>query len=917
MADQTKDNAGAPSVESLVKRGCLFLEDSEWKKADEYFDKALDINPEHAPAYIGKLCAELMVRREDSLGDYKGLRQGKKFEKPLGEYGNFQKAIRFADDGYRKKLNDYEQKIKENFPKTIPQRFTDEFIKSELARLEKEIANCDAEITKNEQNNNYYQSRYKELSGKTLPMVAEYRNQTGNYTGLLSEIEKTLASYNPLFKQYYDESNDALKRSGEASKRTYEYKNKKAEYEKKKKEIEPLAGISCLDRMDVYYNRVVEAMKKGSTEDEFKNLAEQFRSLEGYKDSAELIDKCGKLVIKIQYDKLVQEKNKAKTEEEYRELSKKFRKWGGYENSVQMADECDKLADECVKQKEREKKARYDDLLKAKNNALYEDNFLHLVKEFRKMGDYENAVQMANECDKQFNVLKEKREEQERQAMVKEAARKKAEAEALKRKEAEDKRREKQKRLNIVLAVIITIAALTAFIVYRLTGSLNPFQQNSVVISEGVSVIGEGEFSRKQLVNVEIPDSVTSIGNNAFKRNKLTRVVIPGSVKSIGENAFANNRLTSITIGSNVIMGGEAFGSGFEEVYNNNNMEEGIYKWIEKNKVGWAQIDGDNIIVPGGVLSEKLAWLQRGADSNNTYIIKINADEYCTSSPHTLEYQDKSNITIVLKGNGANRVIGLNSKGAMFTIRPNVNLVLDNITLKGLNDNDDAMINVDGGMLKMNTGSAITGNQVIAKSTGGVYVASGTFEMLGGTISNNSTTHWWGGGVQVGGGDFIMTGGTISGNTAFYGGGVQVHHNGRRGGIFTMKGGTIIGNTAREAGGGVYVNGDVDGTVGGTFAMNDGTITGNTANKHGGGVFIHNNQNNVPTAFNKTGGIITGYVSAPNTGNVVKNNSGVIPRRGHAVSFGSEKLLRRRETTTGSGMNFSVSKKNASGAWDQ
>jgi len=52
MENQMKDNAGAPSVESLVKRGCLFLEDSEWKKADEYFDKALDINPEHAPAYM-------------------------------------------------------------------------------------------------------------------------------------------------------------------------------------------------------------------------------------------------------------------------------------------------------------------------------------------------------------------------------------------------------------------------------------------------------------------------------------------------------------------------------------------------------------------------------------------------------------------------------------------------------------------------------------------------------------------------------------------------------------------------------------------------------------------------------------------------------------------------------------------------
>jgi len=32
------DNAGASDAEPLVKRGYLFLEDSDWNKADEYFD---------------------------------------------------------------------------------------------------------------------------------------------------------------------------------------------------------------------------------------------------------------------------------------------------------------------------------------------------------------------------------------------------------------------------------------------------------------------------------------------------------------------------------------------------------------------------------------------------------------------------------------------------------------------------------------------------------------------------------------------------------------------------------------------------------------------------------------------------------------------------------------------------------------
>jgi len=51
-------------VESLMKRGHLALEDSEWSKANEYFDKVLDIDPENARGYLGKLCAETERRSE-------------------------------------------------------------------------------------------------------------------------------------------------------------------------------------------------------------------------------------------------------------------------------------------------------------------------------------------------------------------------------------------------------------------------------------------------------------------------------------------------------------------------------------------------------------------------------------------------------------------------------------------------------------------------------------------------------------------------------------------------------------------------------------------------------------------------------------------------------------------------------------
>jgi len=342
-----------------------------------------------------------------------------------------------------------------------------------------------------------------------------------------------------------------------------------------------------------------------------------------------------------------------------------------------------------------------------------------------------------------------------------------------------------------------------------------------------------------------------------------------------------------------------------------------IALWTVGLTVVKAQTNNNDIVVPGDNLAAKLVWLQRSADSHNTYIVEIKANE--NVSPHTFEYKGAINITVILKGDNVNRTLRLRTHGTMFTINSDVTLILDNnVTIQGHKGNNNAMVIVNGGTLKMNAGAAIIGNQIDAGNTGGVYVAYGNFEMNGGTISDNSTTYWWGGGVQVGEGTFEMNGGTISGNTASYGGGVQVYRSNNKGGTFIMRGGTISGNTAYMCGGGVYVNGDVYGSYGGTFLMIDGIITGNTANKMAGGVFIHNNQNNVPTAFTKTGGTITGYNSDQVNGNVVKDDDGVLARVGHAVCVsGDDIVLRRKETTAGADVKFSVAKTNISGDWEK
>ncbi len=64
-----REQRNNPTVESLLKRVFIFLKDEEWQSADEYCERVLDIEPENARAYLGKLMAYLKVHTEEVLKD--------------------------------------------------------------------------------------------------------------------------------------------------------------------------------------------------------------------------------------------------------------------------------------------------------------------------------------------------------------------------------------------------------------------------------------------------------------------------------------------------------------------------------------------------------------------------------------------------------------------------------------------------------------------------------------------------------------------------------------------------------------------------------------------------------------------------------------------------------------------------------
>lgn len=91
-------------IAPLLKRVFMFLEDRDWRSADEYCEKVLDINPECADAYLGKLMAELRVSKKERLKDC---------ALPFSTRPSYEKVIRFCDENLKKELVSYNEFIVE------------------------------------------------------------------------------------------------------------------------------------------------------------------------------------------------------------------------------------------------------------------------------------------------------------------------------------------------------------------------------------------------------------------------------------------------------------------------------------------------------------------------------------------------------------------------------------------------------------------------------------------------------------------------------------------------------------------------------------------------------------------------------------------------------------------------------------
>ena len=332
------------NVAPLLKRAFMFLEDGDWNSANEYCEKVLDLNPECAEAYVGKLMVELQVKRQESL---------KNLAEPFDGSSNYQKALRFGDDklstvlkGYIENINTRNENARKDSiyrqakSKMSASRTEDRY--KEAARLFASINEyMDAAALAQECNEKAETARKDAIHSKAMATATGERIEPYKQAIKLFEsipgwkdADEQLAKCQKIIENLQAKAEaDRLERE-----RLAEIARKRAkERARRNKKIAIIATpIICVIAAFIFilnaviipnvkYNNAVALLDAGK----YDEAIVAFKALDGYKDSANMIIECkyGDAIALMEAEK-------------YLEAISAFEALGGYKNSTDMITEC-------------------------------------------------------------------------------------------------------------------------------------------------------------------------------------------------------------------------------------------------------------------------------------------------------------------------------------------------------------------------------------------------------------------------------------------------------------------------------------------------------------------------------------------------------------------------------------------------
>ena len=344
VVKETVITGGNANTAPLLKRAFMFLEDGDWNSANEYCEKVLDIDPENASAYLGKLLSELRVRKQESLKDQ---------AEPFDHNNNYQKAVRFADEKLKSALTGYIEHINtRNENARLDSIYTRAKNAMSAANTEsayKEAAHLFESIDEYQDSAVLVQSCYEkaEIARKDAILSEGKSKMCGevisNYEAAIKLFE-SISGWKDADEKIYtcQKKIEEIKAKAEADRlekeRQAEIARKEAErIAKRNKKIAiittpivcaVIAFIIVLNTVIIpngKYNNAIALMDAGK----YGEAILVFEALEGYKDSANKIEECN-------YNNAIALMDAGK----YGEALLVFEALEGYKDSANKIEEC-------------------------------------------------------------------------------------------------------------------------------------------------------------------------------------------------------------------------------------------------------------------------------------------------------------------------------------------------------------------------------------------------------------------------------------------------------------------------------------------------------------------------------------------------------------------------------------------------
>ena len=328
----------APGVTSLLKRAALFLEDGDTASAREYYDRVLDIDPECAEAYMGKVCAETGCRKESDLGALNYC---------VDMRGDWQKAVRFASAAQKQTYEGYMASVRARVEEHCHELAIDCACAVAVGRgsrakmddaLKTYRANC---LTKGsestdysaEENASWHLAGYQSIRNTLAQMAADSDPRDVS--------EGTLKDAAAMFGQIKGEEERAQQCLALA-----EQARQKAIYEKASRR-----------RMEIGMPDLTDAA-------DLEACAKQFGQIPGYKDAKQRAEQClqdAENAREIVYNDAVEAMQEAgRSSYKWREAIQKLAREGlnGYRDVEKLRKQAEQRYEECRNAEEKERQAK-------------------------------------------------------------------------------------------------------------------------------------------------------------------------------------------------------------------------------------------------------------------------------------------------------------------------------------------------------------------------------------------------------------------------------------------------------------------------------------------------------------------------------------------------------------------------------